>query len=997
MQALKYIANLQYTTQQLQKTVRRIRSIQDADNLPQKSNAIWRKSAIVLSSSRKHFETEESLISSHNATAHLEFLRDKLLFRRIPILLSLLERNMWVLRKVRKRVQTKVGTESNELHALAIYNDVKQLELVSSVSPESFLQDSLPEDSPMTTSVLETDNSQSPPLDSLADKPTLQHSYGSSTLTHTDGTSIPMHPTTDVLQSYDEQQLGLVTPRPMLAAVPQAKCASKILRLLHAVDSERRQLLHEKRSRLTRRIHRLEDDLTHEKKHVKFIPSKPKGAVKRDGNKLHSLTVNDEAIGESLRSDLHDAYAELELLNQSLIARSFLSARMWKLLLDEDIWRGAIAQEQRLIHGGMLHQEHHGATHSVAASGVSPLLSMSILLSRIVLAAFRDYLEGKEVNKFSPRFAVSPPSIAWLRKKQQPELKGAEGEESEAAKPLSSSEVPSVGSSKHVKEEKAAALDGREDEEEEDLLLDMIRQASDSVETRNALNRQDSTLKETSTSRGCGLTRSASKRRHSVIGLRWIPPRSTKVLPLTIETLGIFSYTLPYLPTRAIIRAGRAHDMLSLLSMLQHTATAVLLTIRGNESVGFQTMHFTLRNLENAMLTASRDFREEVVLMLREENTVSAQTPEQAARMMIEMDALHLLPLRDPTTIKLLNLLISFVFPQLRTNTLRVLVEKSRQNSLLAFATRKHRLKLYERHGHAKAESFLSGTITQQARLRQRQMAAALRGAHLDEVHQRSIADLADALSPHDLIALLQIVVGPLSAGRGPAGLESPSLEKKRLATAALFVVESLLVPKALEGAPDLPLEDWARLWVALIALQPVVERWREAVRHGPDPSSGKSEGLIVDAAMEVACQGVAAILAGRLEGIRARKEGGKGKGARRRPVGANAALAGGAVHDMPLSAQSLSIVGVGIREWRENHENGKKYAGVLRLSRQVEAVAKLLREVLLYDTSLRHELRQWEVEKREAFHREMTECLRTAELLDNTSERGLQAICFKL
>ncbi|CCW69966.1 unnamed protein product [Phytomonas sp. Hart1] len=999
MQALKYIANLQCSTQKLQKTVKRMRSIQSVSDLQRRTNSDSKDSVIMLSGSRRPFRNEQQLLSSDKSTASLEHVREKLLFRHIPITLSLLERNMWVLRKIRKRLQIKAESENSEAHALTTSDNAKRNELVTRTSPELTPQISIPEHSSMTANVLcgmlEDDRNRSSFPDHLVDHPAVAHSHGDSTLSLTDRTSNLGNSTTGTSQSYDKRQRGLVPLHSALASVPHAKGTSRILRLLHIVESERRQLLHEKRKRITKRLHRLDANFAHGRKHTKPLTDASPSAVERDDSEGDPGTT-----GESLPRDHHDTYIELELLNQSLLARPFLSARLWKLLLDDDVWKGAIAQQQRLINDGMPHQGHHGTQHSMAFSGVFPLLSMSILLSRIVLGTFRDYVDGVEVNKFAPRFVVSLPSVAWLSKKQHPMLGKAEKGGSKAVQPSLSSDKPVEDSSKHAKEEKASTFKDGGEEEEEDLLLNMIRQTSDLAEIGSTPNGRESAVEVSSAFRENKLTRSKSKRRHSTAKLRWMPPRSAKVLPLTVETLTTFSFILQHLPIRAIVRANSAHEVLSLLSMLQHIATAVLLMARGNGSVGSQTLHATLKNLEKMMLITSRELHNEMVGMLQEEDTVPTQTPEQAARMIIEMSALHLLPLRDLSTVKLLNRLITAVFPELRTNTLQVLMEKSRQNHLLAFATRKHRLKLHEQHGPSKAEPFVLGTIIQQARLRQRQMAMALRAAYLGEVHQRAITELGRALPPHDRIALLQILTGALSLEHHHGRREDPSVDQKRMVTAALFVVESLLVSKALDeadAARDLPLEDWARLWITLLALRPVVGRWREAARRSPHQAHGRSEGLIVDAAMEMAYHGMAAILAERLDGIRAREKRGPQRSGLRWHASPNMGLAGGTTDDNAPSAQSLSIVGLGIRKWREHHENEKKYPAVERLSRQVEVLAKLLREVLLYDTALRYELRHWEVEKRETFHREMTECLRAAELLDNTSESGLRLICFKL
>lgn len=234
-----------------------------------------------------------------------------------------------------------------------------------------------------------------------------------------------------------------------------------------------------------------------------------------------------------------------------------------------------------------------------------------------------------------------------------------------------------------------------------------------------------------------------------------------------------------------------------------------------------ETLHSLLQRLESVVLAASRRVYEalvgqvviesggaDVTALRRNSSGSTALTPCRAARLILDLDSLQLLGGTRRDTAKLLDQLIPVIFPPLRNNTHEMLQSKLRQSSLLAFTTRRHRHALARQFGEeslasgswgggsamlspSRAEAYLHGTVVQQARLQQRQMAAALREKYLTEVQQSVIVQLAQSLPLYDGLMLLQILA--THASQMPVAQRCRELASRRMC-AVVYAAEAVLM-----------------------------------------------------------------------------------------------------------------------------------------------------------------------------------------------------------
>lgn len=704
----------------------------------------------------------------------------------------------------------------------------------------------------------------------------------------------------------------------------QLRRTVELLRCLHTIDHERRQLLREKQVELRR-----------------------KEGLARSANQRLAETfrhderqLSDAAAVSATQSELSQRTAmtkkDVRLLQSSLLARPSLSAVMWRLFLQEELWVSAVKLQRRL----------DGLGKDCPTPRPLLLLEMSLAMARVSLGTLKAYVDGAEVNARSPRFAVSIPSAAW----------------------------------RHERREKAVDRSGRKSTTldsvdgapncESDVLFDML--CEDELETARAVPDPSPQKKQMMIPATAPVD----------VRLRWLPSHSAAVLPLVDDTLALFSFVIPELPIAQAVHVGCAAHVTSLLASVQKMASASLALHDGGRN---PSQHETLHRLEKAMLAASHRF----IRMLKESlrnGELPSIAPPAAARMVIELHHLRCLNPGDAGSLQMLESLVSSIFPELRTNTRSTLVDKARQSSLLAFATRKHRGKLLAAHGSRNgAETHLQESVIQQARLRQRMMAAALRERHLSQVHTEAISDLSSSLLSYDLVTLLKILTESLSR-RAPRHNDLKSVRNNgMMVTAALFTVEAILHRHAMENLePPAAVTDHARLWAILATLWPIIDTRRELLiqgnRHRASLPSGlraddaKTETTILTFATESVMYNMNACVSERLHTLREAK-----------PAHMEA---GGAV-----TAQQTSVIAAGLIDWHSNATAPHRRPATV--TQQVQLSAKLLRELLLRDAKLRAEVRSWQPEKREEYEQLLLTCLQTSQVLDTVSKAALRRMCW--
>ncbi|RNF05952.1 putative guanylate cyclase [Trypanosoma rangeli] len=705
-----------------------------------------------------------------------------------------------------------------------------------------------------------------------------------------------------------------------------------LLSSLHFVEQERRKLYRHHMDRLESKLQKAEQAL-----HI----------LQKRRDATFALKAAREAVT--------NAKADILLLQSSLLSRPYISARLWRFLLCEDVWVAAVRDSG---------QRHDNSSASTAPSVVMMLLS----LARLSFGALRDVFRGRVLNARAPRFVASLPSRRMRRRN-----------------------VARVG----LKDEKGSTTPGSMKEpvslnlDNHDTMMAMMMEMmwKNGAEEPSLPSAPQETVEATVYE-----TNSKADLTTTIPQLRWLPPSSSDVVPLVLETLAMCSHVLPLLNTTAIVsRCGEVHELFELLSVLQATASS-LLALRTYERPGEIIMHQTLRRLEDAMLNCGEEAKCALLAQLAGGASLGIP-PVKAGRLLLGLESMKLLQTEEYASQQLLLKLVVCVFPQLSTGTQRALLEKSRQNSLFAFATRGQRIKLYYEHGKHGMESALLNSVRTRARLQQRQIQAALRIKHLDEVNSRSVGQLADELPAHSLMTLFDLLV------RAARDTKRQGIEVQGcFITAALFVVESIWVAgaRASSSSCDTMLQpsDLPGLLLTLSILWPLVtERYQmtrntpsdqlDSLKHRSRPhryhnqqrrevsdSVAKSELIMVTYVTDTVFSAVSAAIAERVE--------------RAESV---AVPKSGKESAHVLSLKDIMCIADALFEWAN-------ISSTNRNATSLETTSRLMKRLLVADIQLWEELRELSELQREQFMRRLSNVFRCLNMLDATVTQALSSVC---
>ncbi|EKF32638.1 hypothetical protein MOQ_003506 [Trypanosoma cruzi marinkellei] len=713
----------------------------------------------------------------------------------------------------------------------------------------------------------------------------------------------------------------------------QPEYALRVLSSLHFMEQERRKLYHHHMSRLESRLRYTEQA-------------------------LHTMQKRrEDAVAlKAARDAVTEAKADVTLLQGSLLSRPYISARLWRLLLREEIWVGAVRDFRK----------QNGSNGVGTASSV---IVMLLCLTRIGFGALQDSVKGHALNTRAPRFVASLPSRRMRRRKlARLGLKDEKGSTAPASVP-----VP-VNSN------------GDNNDPAMMVMMEMMTTTSGTANEEPPPSSASKSTVEVSISE----TNSTGDSMKRVPPLRWLPPSSCEVTSLVLETLAMCSHVLPLLDITAIITCcGEAQELFDLLLVLQAAASS-LLVLYANEGNGEATMHQTLRRLEDAMMKCGENAKGALVTQMNEISLVFP--PVKAARLLFGLESMKLIQTEEHVSQKLLMQLVKCMFPQLSTGTQRALLEKSRQNSLFAFATRSQRAKLYRECGKQGTESALLNSVRARARLQQRQMQAALRMKHLEEVNSQSVGQLADELLPYSLLVLFDVLVR--AARDAPRrGMEVQSC----FITAALFVVEAFWVarartPSSSSGA-TLQLDDLPSLLFTLGVLWPLVTERYQMIRNAPNDqhynqnhgfiprryrgqkgsgvgdSVAKSELMIVTYITDMVFSAVNAATAERVQ--RAESVAGPNREGE---------------HCHTLSLKYIMRIVDALFEWGNTSLTNKN-------SMSLETTARLVKRLLVADLQLWEELRQLNETRREQFICRLSDVLRRLNMMDTTVTQVLSSV----
>ncbi|RNF26877.1 putative guanylate cyclase [Trypanosoma conorhini] len=712
------------------------------------------------------------------------------------------------------------------------------------------------------------------------------------------------------------------------------ECTLRLLLSLHFVEQERRKLYRHHMGRLELKLRNAEQALR---------------ALRKRREDTFTL--------EAARKAVSEAKADVLLLQSSLLSRPYISARLWRVLLREDVWVAAV-RASRLPNDG-----------SNNASTTAPsLLVMLLSLARLSFGALRDVCRGHALNARAPRFVASLPSRGMRRRSvarvSLRHEKGPTASDSARApvSPTSDSQFPVMAAMMEMMSTAAA---------EEAPLSNAARETAEAT---------------------VSATSSAGDAATKVPQLRWLPPSSCDVVPLVLETLAMCSHVLPSLETTAIVtRYGEANELFELFSVLQATASS-LLALRAHAASGEVLMHRTLRRLEDAMLSCGEEAKCALLAQLTAEPSLGF-SPVKAARLLLGLESMKLLQTGEHASQQLLTRLVMFVFPQLSTGTQRALLEKSRQNRLFAFATRGQRAKLYRGHGKQGMESALLNSVRARARLQQRQMQAALRSKHLDAVNSRSVGTLADELPAQTLIILFDLLVRAARDAKRQ-GIEAQG----RFITAALFVLESVWVggARASSNSGDTMLQpsDLPGLLLTLSVLWSLVTERYQMTRSAPSDqhcglnqvfrhrqhhsrqrrevsdSVAKSEMVMLRYVTDMVFSAVNAAIAERVEQAESVAGSKSGKELAR-----------------ALSLKDLMSIVDALFEWGSISSSNRDAASL-------GTAALLTKRLLVADVQLWQEMRQLSESRREQFTQRLIDVFRRLNMMDTTVTQALVSVC---
>ncbi|CAJ1038539.1 hypothetical protein, conserved [Leishmania shawi] len=791
-----------------------------------------------------------------------------------------------------------------------------------------------------------------------------------------------------------------------------------LLKLLHSVEEARRQLLRRKEGTAQQRCSAA--DVKWQQFQQEFAPQ----LRRRNGKRGMQDDVCDEEdvallrkTADTLQERRRAAKDGVSLLRASLLARSLVSARLWQLLLRKSVWTAAVAEHQRVAVSGEL---------SVMVSFAPRLLLMCLAFTRLAMGVLRDYVEGRCFSRHAPRFVVSMPSRSWHSRKRKGGVSSISGDATQST--AAAETLVETVDSKHGFQDRSSVNAALKDEEEDALfaMLQETLQAPSSTVTD--LTPTASAPRATESALNCAKRK---RRPGRVSFMRWIPPHTAHVIPLASETLALHSFVLPELDVPTLLRVGCALQLVDLCVTLQRLASGVLaLTPQqtpspANNKEADTTLQRTLHGLEDTIATVGHQVKKHLIIqqsMRRPSETEVATTPERlkpadAARLAVQLHMLRLLPAGDVDSALLLSGLLRDMFPELRTKTSHVLREKARQSSLLAFATRPHRMKLYAQHGRRGAEGYVLGTIVQQARLQQRQLAVALREQHISETHVQELGTLAVSLPSTELVRLIQLCARHSSSTCLVQQQRALSTEAFDIpVTGCLFLAEALLISGTLQTTPEQPctlsLQELAILWDAATLLFPLIRarRAQQLVSSAgrPHPSHVVQTEFIIWATFaEHVLVTVNGALAQRLQNLKKQRQHESTAMRRSRVTSASRAASDVVVEedeavltDSQITVDALVSLAAGVLEYAENDESLSARSGIasthsssLPVQRSVRVLAHLLQELVLHDRQLWHSLRILPNTQRSAVGRQLVMCFETMGVMNETTTRALDAL----
>ncbi|KAG8348750.1 hypothetical protein ERJ75_000037800 [Trypanosoma vivax] len=668
--------------------------------------------------------------------------------------------------------------------------------------------------------------------------------------------------------------------------------------------------------------------------HMHRLESKLLTAQKRSHSLRGKQRDSSERVGASREVD--ETRADISLLKGSLLARSYLSARLWRLLLREEIWLPA-----------------------VQSRATTPrTLLMLLAFTRVGFGVLRDVAQGQPLNTRAPRFVVSLPSRQRRHNSETTSQQDAE------KIPVSASQCPAT----EVTEPPAIAGDATENDPMLQMMLGITatRSEASSHVDPNASKPVHAPLTKKKRA-------TLAARRSTTSKLRWLPPSTHDAVPLVVGTLSLCSAVLRTFNADVIsLLRENVSEFFELLLVLQSTASLLLALDKQGNVVDPMNMHSALRHLEDAICTCSGAAKD--VLIAHGPDALATLTPVKAARVLLALDSLKLLHDEARDSSQLVMWLVTRMFSQLSTGTQRALLEKSRQTSLFAFATRSQRAKLHLAHRRGDGATALLENARARARLQQRQMQAALRAKYLESVNKNSVKELAEALPVYSLVAVFRLLVR--TARCVPVHL---SEVRDRLITASLFTLESVFV--SAEGDSSRAEEtmihhsDLPALLAGLVTLWPLsheryqLQQCSGGMFRNSSDSIAKSEFLTVSSAIETVFTTVNAALGERV----------------RRVEDCNPHIAMEDADGVVTAADVVAFVAV-LADWPEMQFQNKNRANV-------EAFAQLIKRLLISDVRLWHEVRRMGKVQRERFTLMLGETMRRFNMLDASVTEALSTV----
>ncbi|KAK7194041.1 hypothetical protein NESM_000316500 [Novymonas esmeraldas] len=834
------------------------------------------------------------------------------------------------------------------------------------------------------------------------------------------------------------------------ASAQQLDAVVLLLQLLHGAEEARRRLLREKEAAAQRRVSAAQGSWQDFRR--EFAPQLRRHA----GRHTSGTRIGDDDLAvlrdaaDSLQHRCRAAKDDALLLRESLLARPYVSARLWRLLLRDSIWAAAVVEHRRAA---------AAAPATPLASPATRLLLMCVALARLSMGILRDYVEGKSLSQHAPRFVVSLPSRAWRARSRGHTTRLEEEEEEKMPQPTTVTEEARVsrvaGAAAAASGAFPALAEGHEDGDDDgDALFAMLHGAAQTASSPAAAGDAPSTQPAATKPPSSTIAGGSARSRKGAASMRWMPAHAAQVIPLITETLALFSHVLPELDVPALLRLDCAAELSDLCVTLQRVGST-LVTLAppppapspdgGTRAAA--SLPRTLGGLEAAIAAIAGQVKQHLVAQLctrsAEESASGAGvdaassadlrlSPAHAARWTVQLHALRLLPVDDADAALLVSQLLLCMFPELRTNTSRVLQDLARQSSLVAFSTRAHRAKLYAHHGRRGAETHLLGTTVQQARLQQRQLAAALREQHMTEVHAQELGKLARTLSSGDLVRLIQLCANHAGSRYAARRHAMPVEALDATVLGCLFLSEALLISGALQASPDAPsalsLHELAVLWDAAALLAPLIRARRSPPRNSGRGGGGgtgpglprhalapRAESILWAAFAEHVLTVVNGALALHVQGLERKRLSESTAMRRTRPASGGGGMAGddaapeaeAVLCDGTVTVDAVVSLAAALLQYSACDDavsasggGGDGGGGGVRIpsslqtvQREARVLARLLQEVVLHDRNLWRSLRSLPSGQRDVVERHLVECFQTMGTMDNATARALEAL----